>query len=109
MFTHINWLLKSMNRFPSGVQKYTPLARATAIGSTFDCADHSNSVCFRDSAIISSPVIDLNVSVAILVPLRTQNHKGHKEHKGQDILLCDLGALCGSCIRAVHPCRSFVV
>src|SRR3954454_13038442 len=65
MFTHINWLLKSMKRFPSGVQKYTPFARATAIGSTFDWADHSNKVCFRDSAIISSPVIVFSVSVAI--------------------------------------------
>src|SRR5579864_155261 len=45
-----------------------PLARATGSGSTFDCADHSNSVCLRDSAIISSPVIVFfKVSVAIYV------------------------------------------
>ncbi len=31
MFTHINWLLKSRKRFPSGVQKHTPFARATGI------------------------------------------------------------------------------
>ena len=29
MLTHINWLLKSRKRLPSGVQKYTPFARAT--------------------------------------------------------------------------------
>ena len=55
MLTHINWLLKSMKRFPSGVQKYTPLARATGIGSKAPCADHSKIVCFFDSATISSP------------------------------------------------------
>ena len=32
MLTHISWLLKSMKRLPSGVQKYTPFARATGIG-----------------------------------------------------------------------------
>src|SRR5687767_10018224 len=42
-----------------------PFARATGIGSTFDCADHSKSVCFFDSAIISSPVILVSVSVAM--------------------------------------------
>src|SRR4029078_7855106 len=45
-----------------------PLARATGIGSTFDCADHSKSVCFFDSAIISSPLIVASVSVAIPSP-----------------------------------------
>src|SRR6185503_17836842 len=46
-----------------------PLARATGIGSTFDCAAHSKSVCFFDSAIISSPVIGrFSVSVAISSP-----------------------------------------
>src|SRR4029450_5098502 len=44
MFTHISWLLKSRYRFPSGVQNQQPFAPATGIGSTFDCADHSNSV-----------------------------------------------------------------
>ena len=34
-----------------------PVARATGSGSTSPCADHSKSVCFFDSAIISSPVI----------------------------------------------------
>jgi hypothetical protein len=41
MFTHINWLLKSRYRLPSGVQNQQPLAPATGMGSTFDCADHS--------------------------------------------------------------------
>src|SRR5215218_4710915 len=57
MFTLINWLLKSMNRVPSGVQKYTPSARATAIGATLFCAVHSKIVCFFDSSTISSLVI----------------------------------------------------
>src|SRR5437870_2656340 len=34
-----------------------PWARATGMGSTVACAAHSKSVCFFDSAIISSPVI----------------------------------------------------
>ena len=41
MLTHISWLLKSMKRLPSGVQKYTPFARATGIGSTAPCTAHS--------------------------------------------------------------------
>ena len=45
MLVHISWLLKSRNRLPSGVQKYTPSARAIGIGSTADCADHSKMVC----------------------------------------------------------------
>src|SRR5262245_14633522 len=58
MLTHINWLLKSRYRLPSGVQKYTPLARATGIGSTAPWTDHSKIVCCFESAITSSPVID---------------------------------------------------
>src|ERR1700758_301648 len=58
MLTLINWLLKSMKRFPSGVQKWMPLARATGIGSTFDCADHSKSVCFLVRSTISCPDSD---------------------------------------------------
>src|SRR5437764_14895447 len=43
-----------------------PLARATGIGSTFDCAAHSYRVWRLASATISSPVIVLrSVSVAI--------------------------------------------
>src|SRR6185436_14404154 len=57
MFTHISWLLKSMKRFPSGVQKWIPFARAMGMGSTAAWADHSNIVCRRQSSIISSPVI----------------------------------------------------
>ena len=64
MFTHISWLLKSMKRFPSGVQKYMPLARATGIGSTVACADHSKIVCFFDRATISSPDMLIVCSVS---------------------------------------------
>jgi hypothetical protein len=56
MFTHINWLLKSRYLVPSGVQKWTPLAPATGMGSTPAWADHSNSVCFFESATISAAV-----------------------------------------------------
>src|SRR5581483_10276407 len=45
-----------------------PFARATGIGSTFACADHSKSVCFFESATISSPLIVASVSVAMSVP-----------------------------------------
>src|SRR5262244_3593945 len=34
-----------------------PLARATGMGSTLDCADHSKSVCFLVRSTISCPVI----------------------------------------------------
>src|SRR5688500_16217554 len=51
-----------MKRLPSGVQKYTPSARATAIGATFLCAVHSKIVCFFESATISWLVMDMNVS-----------------------------------------------
>src|SRR5215510_6394775 len=46
-----------------------PFARATGIGSTFDCAVHSKSVCFFDSAIISSPLIVDKVSTVIRTSL----------------------------------------
>jgi hypothetical protein len=57
MFVHISWLLKSRYRFPSGVQKYTPLALSTTIGSTRPCTAHSEIVCFFERAAISSLVI----------------------------------------------------
>src|SRR5436305_762198 len=57
MFTHINWLLKSRYRLPSGVQKYTPFARATGSGSNVPCGDHSKIVCFFESRMISSDVM----------------------------------------------------
>ena len=41
MFEHMSWLLKSMKRLPSGVQKWMPCARATGMGSTLVCTDHS--------------------------------------------------------------------
>src|SRR4051812_21792249 len=68
-----------------------PLARSTGMGSTFDCADHSKSVCFFESAIISSPVIGFfSVSVAIyhLLSLRhcklaaATNWTGYLDHEG---------------------------
>src|SRR5580658_434625 len=68
MFTDINWLLKSMNRFPSGVQKYMPFARATGIGSTLDCADHSNRVCFLVRSTISWPVM-AGTTVEVVIEL----------------------------------------
>ena len=73
MFTHINWLLKSRKRLPSGVQKYTPLARATGIGSTAPCADHSKMVCFFDSATISSPVMVAGAWLVGMIDLRLAN------------------------------------
>ena len=51
-----------MKRLPSGVQKYTPSARATAIGATFFCAVHSKIVCVFDSATISSLVMDIGLT-----------------------------------------------
>src|SRR6202521_2695558 len=41
-----------------------PLARAMGMGSTVACAAHSKSVCFFDSAIISSPVIVIKAPAA---------------------------------------------
>src|SRR6185503_13436548 len=67
MFTHINWLLKSMKRLPSGVQEEMPLERATGIGSTAAWADHSKSVWWRQSSTISSPVI---VSAVVVIGSR---------------------------------------
>src|SRR5262245_66642760 len=61
-FTHINWLLKSRYRLPSGVQKYTPFERATGMGSTVLWADHSNTVCRFESATISSLVSAVRVA-----------------------------------------------
>src|ERR1700728_205337 len=43
-----------------------PLALATGIGSTFDCADHSNSVCLRVRSTISWPVMD-GVAIAVVM------------------------------------------
>src|SRR5437588_7764135 len=66
MFTDMSWLLKSMKRFPSGVQKKIPLAFATGIGSTLDWADHSNKVCFLVRSTISCPVIDFSTVVVAI-------------------------------------------
>src|SRR5580698_4001739 len=43
-----------------------PFARATGIGSTFDCADHSYNVCFLVRSTISFPVI-VGVAVAVVI------------------------------------------
>src|SRR5689334_4360207 len=67
MLTHINWLLKSRKRLPSGVQNQQPLAPATGIGSIACCADHSNSVCRFVSATISSLLIPPPPAVSVLV------------------------------------------
>src|SRR6516225_5090436 len=43
-----------------------PFALATGMGSTFDCADHSNRVCFLLRSIISFPVMDVSIAVVIM-------------------------------------------
>src|SRR5208282_594144 len=43
-----------------------PLARATGMGSTLDCADHSNRVCFLVRSTISWPVI-VGLAVAVVI------------------------------------------
>src|SRR3954471_19142386 len=80
MLTHISWLLKSRKRLPSGVQKYTPLARATGIGSTAACAAYSNIVCFFVSAMMSSPVIVRSASGKIR---RRQGWQNRQENGGE--------------------------
>src|ERR1700722_17669119 len=80
MFTDINWVVKSMKRLPSGVQKWMPLARATGIGSTFDCADHSNSVCFLVRSTISWPVMDGLATVVLIISSRkTVSPQSHRD------------------------------
>src|SRR5438270_8259521 len=43
-----------------------PLALATGMGSTLDCADHSNNVCFFVRSTISCPVIDFSTVVVAI-------------------------------------------
>jgi hypothetical protein len=43
-----------------------PLAFATGIGSTFDCADHSNNVCFLFRSTIYGPVMAGVVRVVVI-------------------------------------------
>src|ERR1700674_1151517 len=43
-----------------------PFARATGMGSTLDCADHSNSVCFFVRSTISWPVM-VGLAVAVVI------------------------------------------
>src|SRR5215475_14156182 len=47
-----------------------PFALATGMGSTFDCADHSNRVCFFERSTISFPVMDVSIAV-VIVSLKT--------------------------------------
>src|SRR5688500_11188706 len=70
-----------MKRFPSGVQKYTPSARATAIGATFFCAVHSKIVCFFESATISSLVIDIRSPVEVFLKLFGAARSGQRQHE----------------------------
>src|SRR6266545_3811572 len=51
-----------------------PLARATGIGSTADCADHSKSVCRRQRSTISSPV--MASAMVVIGPRCYPNRKG---------------------------------
>src|ERR1039457_2275572 len=54
-----------------------PLARATGIGSTLDCADHSNSVCFLVRSTISWPVMaGTVVTVVIRLSSLIKKHLG---------------------------------
>src|SRR5581483_6852229 len=63
-----------------------PFARATGIGSTFACADHSKSVCFFDSATISSPLIVVfNVSVAISAPSHHEDHEDRDDPEKDNV------------------------
>ena len=55
-----------------------PFARATGIGSTFDCADHSKSVCFFDSATISSPLIVFGAVSIVMSNLVLVHHENPK-------------------------------
>src|SRR5687767_2826661 len=70
-----------MKRFPSGVQKYTPSARATAIGTTFFCAVHSKIVCFFESATISSLDMDIMSPVEIFLELIVVGRFGQRQHE----------------------------
>src|SRR5260370_33906886 len=77
-----------------------PLARATGIGSTFDCADHSYSVCLRARSTISLPVMeDVSAIVVISILLGTSvilcvlcgcRSLHHKEHTGHRVKLTNL-------------------
>src|SRR5438094_3809224 len=65
--THISWLLKSMNRRPSAVSKWTPLALTTGRGLRPACADQSYSVWRRQSSVISCALRALTASITIRV------------------------------------------
>src|SRR5436853_640459 len=71
-----------------------PFARATGIGSTFDCADHSKSVCFFDSAIISSPLIVASISVAMHPSRSWWTPRRHEDTKTNLLL-----SFVASCLR----------
>ena len=54
-----------MNRLPSAVWKWTPLALATASGFSPACADQSYSVWRRQSSVISAALSALTASTTI--------------------------------------------
>src|SRR5271157_5719313 len=57
-----------------------PFARATGIGSTLDCADHSNSVCFLVRSTISLPVIVGDV-VAVVIRFSKLDEKTRRDSR----------------------------
>src|ERR1700738_4297643 len=83
-----------------------PLARATGIGSTFDCADHSYNVCLRARSTISLPVMeDVSAIVVMSILLATSvtlcglwgwmrlNHRAHRGHRVKLTNLLELAAV----------------
>src|SRR6266446_5463196 len=54
-----------------------PFARATGMGSTLDCADHSKSVCFLVRSTISWPVI-VGVAIAVVIKFLWDLHCGKR-------------------------------
>src|SRR5258706_1693030 len=57
-----------------------PFARATGMGSTFDCADHSNNVCFFVRSTISWPVM-VGVDIAVVIPASFQPSYSPQSHR----------------------------
>src|SRR5581483_9207981 len=57
------------------------------IGSTFDCADHSNSVCFLVRSTISWPLIVGIAVVAVMMSSKTQPRIHADEHGSESVLI----------------------
>src|SRR5260370_26268482 len=73
------------------------LVRATGIGSTFDCADHSYSVCLRARSTISWPVMEdvsaigvMSILLGISVILCGGMSLHHREQRGHRVKLTNL-------------------